>query len=159
MAPFYTYHFRKLPHNFFIDEDRFHELDGDAGGMWVNLGWVPAEHKKTIESTDTPIEPIDLSDKFSGNRWVDPDTGFAYVKEYDADWPEPEFKFVELTAIVRRGERWNPLAGHINMPNNGIFRFIDLDLLSRLVLFSNREASRSVYLERLVESVDQGKYL
>jgi surfeit locus 1 family protein len=157
LAPFYTYHFRDLPHNFLNDEEKFHELEGNAGGLWVNLGWVPTEHKKEIESTDTPIEPIDLTDKFSGNSFIDPDTGFEYKKEYNADWPEPEFKFIELTAIVRRGERWNPLAGHINMPKEGLFRFIDLDLLSRLVLFSNRQNSRSVYLERIVESTDQNE--
>lgn len=157
MAPFYTHHFRELPHNFKMDEDRWHQLDGRAGGLWVNLGWVPAEHKKDIENTDTPVEPIDLTNKFSGNVWVDPDTGFQYKKEYSPDWPEPEFKFCEITAIVKRGERWNPLTGKINMPNEGLFKFIDLDLFSRLVLFSNREASRSVYLERIVEATDASK--
>lgn len=157
MAPFYTYHKRRLPHNYFINEERFHELDGEAGGLWVNLGWVPAENKKEIENTDTPIEPIDLTDKFTGNTYIDPDTGFAYTKEYHADWPEPEFKFCELTAIVRRGERFNPLTGKVNMPKEGLFKFIDLDLLSRLVLFSNRDSSRQVYLERFVESADASK--
>ena len=98
-----------------------------------------------------------MTDKFSGNQWVDPDSGFAYTKEYNADWPEPEFKFLELTAVVRRGEKSNPLSGKVNMPNEGLFRFIDLDLLSRLVLFSNRNASRSVYLERIVESTDPSR--
>jgi len=153
-APFYTYHQNPHPHNPLIIEDKFHELDGAAGGLMVNLGWLPAEHKKDIDFKETNIEPIDLSDKFTGNRYVDPITGFNYVKEYNPDRMEKEFKFVEVEGVLRRGESWNPIAGNVNMPKVGSFNFIDLDLMYRLNLFANREASRAMYLERVVPSLD-----
>lgn len=152
-APFYTYHQRQ-PHNSLINEDKFHEMDGAAGGMMVNLGWLPAEHKKDLDLADTNIEPIDLSDKFSGNTFVDPVTGFKYTKEYDPELQEPEFKFVEIEGVLKRGETWNPLAGNVNMPEHGSFKFVDLDLMYRLNMFANKEACRAMYLERVVPELD-----
>lgn len=120
----------------------------------VNLGWLPAEHKKDLDFTDVNVEPIDLSDKFTGNYYCDPITGFRYIKEYNPDRMEPEFKFVEIEGVLRRGESFNPLAGNVNMPKVGSFNFVDLDLMYRLNLFANREASRAMYLDRVVSSLD-----
>jgi uncharacterized protein (DUF1684 family) len=120
----------------------------------VNLGWLPAEHKKDLDFIETNVEPIDLSDKFTGNSYYDPITGFRYIKEYDPDRLESEFKFVEVEGVLRRGESWNPLAGNVNMPKVGSFNFVDLDLMYRLNLFANRESSRAMYLDRVVPSLD-----
>lgn len=154
LAPFYTYHHKMGPYNSAIDEDRYHEYQGAAGGLMVNLGWLPAEHKKDMDFKDTGIEAIDFTDKFEGNSLLDLDTGFEYKKEQDPDSTEPQYKFVEFTGILRRGESWNPLIGNVNMPQHGSMNFVDLDLMYRLNLFANRDSSRAMYLERIVPSLD-----
>lgn len=122
--------------------------------IMVSLGWVPLDRKNAIEASDEPLplleyRPTDLPHEVV----TDPDTGFQYKVEYAEDEVKP--KYTDLTAMVRKGERWNPLVGNRNNEKLHQYQFIDLTWFSRLFLFNNVQASQAAYLERVVPVVEE----
>lgn len=60
-----------------------------------------------------------------------------------------------MVAVVRRGEKYNPLVGNVNFEKNNLLQFIDLELMSRIFMFSNPAYTRQAYLERIVDTLEE----
>jgi surfeit locus 1 family protein len=125
-------------------------------GVMVNLGWIPVENKNEVKGTDEPLPLVEWDGENMPHNYVDPHSGFIYKTKYNEE-TEVKPKYTDLTAIVRRGESWNPLIGNVNFPKDKLFQFVDLDLFSRVFLFNNHDTSRAAYLERIVPSLDESK--
>lgn len=151
-APFYT-HTNQARFEFDAENETMPPSKDDAGLM-INLGWVPSEHKDEIEQTDEPLPLLDLSTLGIEGTVQDKDSGFVYKEEYNEDDGEEPPKYCEVTGILRRGEKWNPLINNVNFPKDKLFQFVDLDLMARFFYFPNVTSSRVAYLERVVPSLE-----
>jgi hypothetical protein len=121
--------------------------------IMVSLGWVPLDQKNAVEASDEPLPLLEFRPSDLPQEVVtDPDTGFQYKVQYAEDEVKP--KYTDLTAIVRKGERWNPLVGNRNNIKGHNYQFIDLSWFSRLFLFNNVQASQAAYLERVVPAIE-----
>lgn len=132
------------------------EFTNPQWGIMVDLGWVPSEHKKEIQATDEPITPVDteVADLKTG-IYVD-NQGFVYKNKFSGAEDEVgKGKYVDLVAVVRRGEKYNPLVGNVNFEKNNLLQFVDLELMSRIFLFTNPAYTRQAYLERIVDTLEE----
>lgn len=78
----------------------------------------------------TPFKDTQTFENLRYNEEDDIYTNFNRdVQQMDEEFQMP---FVEFTGLVRRGEEENVLRGRRNWPQEGVFNFIDLWLMSRL---------------------------
>jgi len=122
-------------------------------GIWVNLGWVPLENINDIERSTEPLPLMDPPGE-EDSPFEDIFTGIVNFPENPLE--EEVLQITEVTGIVRKGEKANWLIGNRNWPEAGNFNFIDLHYMSRLFRFSNYESASTAYIERTVETLEEG---
>lgn len=63
----------------------------------------------------------------------------------------------EITGIVRRGETQNILAGRRNWNAEGIYNWVDLDYMGKLLRLFNLDSINTAYIERIVPLPEEGE--
>jgi len=107
-------------------------------GIMVNLGWVPVDSRNEVGLDSEPLGTLDMDDYDWGDylTFKDEWTEFEYKKEYDEE-REEVYPFTDVTGIVRRGERYNPIVGNTNMVSASIFQYVDPLYMKMMFGFNN----------------------
>lgn len=68
-----------------------------------------------------------------------------------------QLSLTEITGIVRRGETSNVLAGRRNWNELGIYNWVDLDYMGKIMRLFNLDSINTAYIERIVPAPEEGE--
>jgi hypothetical protein len=111
----------------------------------INLGWIPRSRKHLVYTTvpENVIGEETYQDREEALRKQDAD---GLIR--DPLQPELSVPVTNVTAYVRRGEQEDRLNGRINWADNLLYKWINLQELTRVFRVFNEEEGETVYLER-----------
>lgn len=68
-----------------------------------------------------------------------------------------QLSLTEITGIVRRGETSNILAGRRNWNQLGVYNWVDLDYMGKIMRLFNLDSVNTAYIERIVPAPEEGE--
>jgi hypothetical protein len=114
----------------------------------INLGWIPRSRKHLVYTTvpENVIGEETYQDREEALRKQAED---GLIR--DPLQPELSVPVTNVTAFVRRGESADPWNGRSNFADNYLYKWINLQELTRVFRVFNEEEGETVYLERTVK--------
>jgi len=112
------------------------------------MGWIPKSIKHLVFIT-VPEDILGEETYSDREEAIQKQSEDGLVR--DALLPEFTVPVTNITCYIRRGEKADPWNGRQNFKDNYLFKYIDLNILTRAFRVFNEEEGETVYLERTIK--------
>ena len=131
------------PDTFYKEE--LHRSHNSNRKFVINLGWIPRSRKHLVyDSIGTGAFGQEVyTDRIEALEQQEQD---GLIR--DPLKPELSVPITNLTAYVRNKEKEDRFNGRVNWKSENLYKWIDLNLFTRLFRMFNEAEAESVYLER-----------
>jgi hypothetical protein len=129
---------------YFVDPESYN-LHNSNRKFIINLGWIPRSRKHYVFDT-IPDDVLGEETYANRSEAVAKQSQDGLIR--DPLTPSISVPVTNVTAYVRLAEAEDRANGRINWKTNFLYKWIDLNLLTRVFRIFNEEEGETIYLER-----------
>jgi hypothetical protein len=129
----------------YVKSPEFYTANNAHRKFIINLGWIPRSRKHLVYTTvpENVVGEETYEDRIEALRKQEQD---GLIR--DPLKPDITVPITNVTAYVRKGETADPWNGRTNWADHYLYKWINLQELTRVFRVFNEEEGETVYLER-----------